>query len=925
MAKKPCKRFWILDFGFWILSCIRFVKSCSIKIWRQWAWSRLNRNNRWLVSLLLTLWTGFWCVTATPVFAKISPIHQMAQHWVTQVSAAQRLEQQGKELYDAGRFTEAAAVLQQAAQAYQAEGNRLRQAIALGNLALTYQQLSQWSEANRAIASSLQVVHTLQPEDSPNGLSVLAQVLDTQGNLQLSQGQAEQASTTWEHATVIYEQMGDREGAMRSRINQSQAMQARGLYRRAIATLEDVLELSEQHQATLEQFDAWLRSLPVSPIHAVALQSLGDALRVGGELSQSRSVLQRSLAMAQALQLPDAIAAAQFSLGNTARAQGNPEAALTFYQDASASSAPAIIQVQAQLNQLSLFLDQQRPSDATILLPQIRSQLDRLPLNRTTLDARLNLAHSLIQLSTNEATPDSPYLLTAAQLLTTTQQHAQTLGYAQAESYAFGMLAGLYEQTGQWVIAQSLTEQALQIAQSTRDADTAYRWQWQLGRLRQAQGDTEGAIAAYDVAVATLESLRRDVVTSNLNYQLSFRQRAEDPVYRDYIDLLLQPETPSQAHLKRAREVITSLQVAELENFLQEPCGDAKPESTDAVVDRKAQTTAVFYPIILSDRLEVILKLPGQENLEHYRSPISAEELQHVVQQLQLDLEEEYTFDAVKTGSQKLYNWLIQPVKTRLDEKKINTLVFALDSFLRSVPMAALYDGEHYLMENYAIAIVPELELQDPQPLTREQLKVLAVGLTEPPANFSINFAKLTNINAEIDAIADTELPVIAIRDQRFTRERFNQEINDAAFPVVHLATHGQFSSDPQDTFLLTSNGAIAVNELDTLFRIRGQIRPDAIELLILSACETAAGDELATLGIAGTAVRAGARSTIASLWTLDDVSSVEFTSQFYQNLGQPTISKADALRRAQLALLANPQYEHPRYWATYVLVGNWL
>jgi CHAT domain-containing protein len=301
-------------------------------------------------------------------------------------------------------------------------------------------------------------------------------------------------------------------------------------------------------------------------------------------------------------------------------------------------------------------------------------------------------------------------------------------------------------------------------------------------------------------------------------------------------------------------------------------------------------------------------------------------DLQATIAQLKLDLEKVYTFDAVQNGSQKLYEWMLaQPLRERLEEKRVDTLIFALDSFLRSVPMSALYDGEHYLIEKFAVAVTPGLDLLAPKPLQREQLQVLAVGLTDPPVNFSINFARLTNVNIELDAIAATGLPVTTIRDQTFTQETFNKEINEAAFSVVHLATHGQFSSDPENTFLLTSNGAIAVNDLDKLFRFRSQIRPDAIELLILNACETAVGDSLAALGIAGAAVRAGARSTIASLWTLDDTSSVEFTRHLYQNLGESEITKAKAVRLAQLALLKNPQYEHPRYWATYVLIGNWI
>jgi CHAT domain-containing protein len=875
---------------------------------------------RYFIYLLAALLTGLSCITSNPVIAD-TPISSVVQPTVEHQRNIQALEQQGKEFYDNGQFREAIAILRFLTQTYQTQGDQLRQAAVLGNLALAYQQLSLWSEAEQAIASSLTLLTpqnyaTSQPE--LQRLQILAQVLNNQGSLQLERGQAEQALATWQQATALYEQVENLDGTVRSQINQARAFQSLGLYRRAIAILTDLND-HLQHQ-------------PDSLIKATSLQSLGDALQIAGSLVQSQQVLDQSLAIAQRLQNSDAIAAAQFSLGNTVRIQGELEAALSFFQHAAASHTP--IGVQAQLNYFSTLLDLQQWTDGAELLPTLRSQIRSLPLGRTAIYAQINFAQNLMRLGnaaqhlgdrTGLSQSPSSVIQEAAQWLSTARQQAESLGDSRATSYAMGLLGRLYEQTHQWAIAQDLTTQALQQALSINQPDAAYRWQWQMGRLHNAQGNTVEAINFYNAAVTTLQALRKDVVSSNLSYQLGFRENSEEPVYRELISLLLADQNPSQDNLKRARQVITSLQVAELENFLQEPCAEVTPEATDNIVDSLAQTAAVIYPIPLPDRLEVIVKLPQDDLLYHYRTLISSSALQETIEQLKLDLENVYTFDAVQTGSQKLYDWIVRPLRERLEKKGVDTLVFALDSFLRSVPMAALYDGEHYLIETFAIAVTPGLDLLDPKPLQREQLNVLAVGLTEPPTDFSINFARLTNVNVELDAIAATGLAVTTIRDQTFTQETFNQEINQAAFSVVHLATHGQFSSDPHNTFLLTSNGAIAVNELDNLFRSRSQIRPDAIELLILNACETAAGDRLAALGIAGAAVRAGARSTIASLWTLDDTSSVEFTRYLYQYLGKSEITKAKAVRLAQLALLTNPQYEHPRYWATYVLVGNWI
>jgi CHAT domain-containing protein len=234
--------------------------------------------------------------------------------------------------------------------------------------------------------------------------------------------------------------------------------------------------------------------------------------------------------------------------------------------------------------------------------------------------------------------------------------------------------------------------------------------------------------------------------------------------------------------------------------------------------------------------------------------------------------------------------------------------------------MAALYDGKQYLVEKYGIALTPGLQLINPKPLQEEKLQVIAAGLSQPRQGFSA----LPNVKLELEEIR-AEIPSNILLNNEFTSTALQNSINSLPFPVVHLATHGQFSSKAEETFIVAWDKRIYVNELDNLVRNREQNRPDAVELLVLSACETAAGDNRAALGIAGVAVRAGARSTIASLWNLNDESASQLMSKFYQELGNKALTKAEALRRAQLALLQNPKYQRPMFWAPYVLLGNWL
>jgi CHAT domain-containing protein len=859
-------------------------------------------------------------------------------------------------LYEAGRYREAIQVLQQTVQTYASQGDKLRQALSLSNLALTYQQLGAWTEANQAIAAALTLLQA--QVRSSDQLQVLAQALMIQGQLQLAQGQSELALASWQQATATYEQLADAANIVQSRIAQAQALQSLGLYRRAISTLTEVSQT--------------LQTQPDSLTKAIALRSLGDALLVAGNLKAAREAIQTSLQIVERLQQAEAaprneaIASAQLSLGNLTRAEAinslalnnltvaeaiallnappqtpinaaailtqqrktaavqaflrQTERAIAFYQQA-ARVSDSKTRLQAQLYQLSLLIETQRWTAAQTLYPQIQALLETLPADRVRIYDRIGLAQNLVNL-------DPPALEPAAQLLAVANQQAKVLNDPRAQSYALGNLGGLYEKTQQWDQARSLTQQALMLSQSTQAADISYRWQWQLGRLLKAQGDREAAISAYDEAVTTLKALRKDLVAVNRNVQFSFRESVE-PVYREFADLLLKPSLPSDLSsppaaekLTRAQDVIEGLQIAELDNFFREACLDTT-FGLNQVIDRANLSAAVFYTIVLPDRLAVILKLP-QQPLRYHSIAVSQLQVENTVDGLLTELKKPFVSEPLQSGAQQIYNWLLRPHEAALSDQKMETLVFVLDGGLRNIPMAALYDGEHYLIEKYGVAIAPGLQLPDPKPLKQQQLRALVAGLSEARESFPA----LNYVETEVERI-QSDLPSQVLLNQDFTEKNFQKLIDAADFSIVHIATHGQFSSNATDTFILAWDNRIDVSELSSLLQTRDVRNPSPIELLVLSACETALGDRRATLGLAGFAVRAGARSTIASLWSLDDDSGAALMSAFYQALNQSTnhiaISKAEALRRAQRSLIANEHYSAPRFWASYILLGNWL
>ena len=726
-------------------------------------------------------------------------------------------------------------------------------------------------------------------------------------------------------------------------------MQSLGLYRRANKTLLEGLKLDEGELESSNKLAATLKKIqnqPDSLLKSTRLLAIGNALYLVGDLEISELFVQESLAVSKKLSLPQIIGEAQLNLGNInfaiakrienladnseveEEADQKIQAAWEYYQQAATSYHLGNTRIQAQLNQLLLLVQTKKWSEAQTLWPQIQAEINQLSPNKTTITAQINLARNLIKLkdeaSKNQALNFSISSAEIAKILAKAAQEAKTLGDRRSESFALGYLGELYEQTKQFSNAENLTKQALQEASAINAPDISYRWQWQLGRLLKAQGDTDNAIAAYTEAVNTLQSLRSDLATVNQDLQFSFRDSVE-PVYRELVDLLLQPQSEAretitnsqlQNRLIQARKTIESLQLAEIDNFFREACLDAQPKQIDQI-DQKA---AVIYPVILPDRLEVIISFPNQP-LHNYKTYLPQAEFEKTLNQLRqvLAIPHANQQERLRWGKQ-VYDWLIRPIETELKTSGVETLVFVLDGSLRNIPMATLYNGKEYLIEQYSIAIAPGLQLIKPQPLTRERLRALTGGLSESRQGFSA----LPSVKRELEQV-NAEAPGTRLLNQEFTATILESEVKQIPFPIVHLATHGQFSSQLENTFILAWDREINVKELDGLLRSRNSRTSNPIELLVLSACETATGDKRAALGLAGVAVRAGARSTLGTLWKVSDDSTTALMAEFYRQLANKNITKAQALRLAQISLLRDRRYASPYFWAPYVLVGNWL
>ncbi|MBR8836138.1 MAG: CHAT domain-containing protein [Stigonema ocellatum SAG 48.90 = DSM 106950] len=841
------------------------------------------KRYRWLY-ISLTILSLCMFVTITPAKAYPPALVSSTQpiNWL----------EQGRNLYRSGRFAEAVTVWQTAAQQYRFQGDRLNEALSLSYLSLAQQELNQWLAAQESIEQSLKRLQMV----TPSADAILwAQALNTQANLQLHIGKAETALENWQQAQKFYEQAGDTMGSLGSQINQAQALQSLGFYRR-----------SKQQLETLSQK---LRTIPDSEIKVSGLRSLGLALQIIGDSGKSQQVLQQSLAIARKIEAKTHLSSILLSLGKTAVDLHDPEAAFDNFEQAELLATNPNDQLQARLARFKLFLDYSKPELAVSLAPQLLQQLQELPTSHTSLYAAINFVATLNRWKNpSQILP----LKDLAELMAVTVKSAQQIQDTQAQAYALHQWGQLYRRTQQWSVAKELSQKSLDIARKLQSDDIIAQSAWQLGQLYRQQGDRSAAITAYTEAVNALKALRGDLVATNPDVQFSFRESVE-PVYRELVGLLLFNQ-PTQAALIQARELIEALQVAELDNFFREACLDKAQQ-----IDMVDPTATVIYPIILPDRLAVILSKVGQP-LRYYVTHKSQSEIEQTLDNLLVAFNPVSDSKDREQLSQQIYDWLIRPAEMDQAFKDIKTLVFVLDGPLRNIPMAALYDGKQYLIEKYALALSPGLQLMATRSIQHNHIAAIVGGISQARTGFSA----LPAVESEVKQISKT-VPSSLLLNQEFTSLALAERVKSSSVGVVHLATHGQFSSRLEDTFLLTWDGKVNVKELSELLKNRGNDPSKAIELLVLSACDTAAGDDRAVLGLAGLAVKSGARSTIATLWPVKDKAAAMLMAGFYDQLRQPGVTKAEALRRAQIYLIRQTDFHDSFFWSAFVLVGNWL
>ncbi|HHB93155.1 MAG TPA: CHAT domain-containing protein [Thioploca sp.] len=529
------------------------------------------------------------------------------------------------------------------------------------------------------------------------------------------------------------------------------------------------------------------------------------------------------------------------------------------------------------------------------------------------------------------------------QVLNQAREVAERIDNYQAKTNAYGYLGQLYEQNHRYSDALILTRKALFAAQQLKEQLSMYRWQWQLGRIFKAQNNFPKAILVLKQAVKiiNLPAIREQVMEFDSN---NFRAKIS-PVYFTLADLLLQQGDDNS--IREARDTIEFFKQAELQDYFQSECFNTQCIHLEQALDFQ---TAILYPIVLPDRLELLLSLPNVTELIRIKVPVTKKKLRreiaflvsalrrHPLSYLATADEEEVICTPESwrqlsvnisprakdflSPAQKLYRWLIKPLLASLTKHNINTLIIVPEGVLRTVPFSALHDGKEFLIQNYALASTPSLCLTDLQIQQRNVNEMLVTGLSESVQGFS----DLPCAKYEVDTLQkrynlfDSKYKPLFNND--FTYSNMQQRINQTKYSILHIASHGQFKPDLADTFLLTYDDKLSMNKLENLIK-----RTNKIDLLTLSACETAVGNDRAALGLAGVALKAGVKSALASLWKVDDAATPAMLIEFYQQLTNSKLTKAQALKNAQIMMLTNAKYaqfQHPYYWSAFLLIGNW-
>lgn len=751
----------------------------------------------------------------------------------------------------------------------------------------------------------------------------------------------------------ISQKLNDKSLESTTTMNLGQVYTAQGDYRQALEAFQKSKQISQTFKS------------PETTIYVT--NWIANTYQKLGQYERAIATYQDALKISKSLKAKGLESSLLLGLAQANVAQGNLAAALNHYQqslDITQANGAIGLQARAFSGIGEIYLKQSQPQKA---LPLLQQALDI----QQQVGARQNAAETLNIIG--QAQRNQPQLAQAS--LQQSLAIAQQIGDRPTEAKALGQLAALYQQQNQPEIAIALYKQSVNTYETVRSGLT------QLDRgLQQSYADS--IADPYRTLAELLLQQNRILEAQRVldllkiqeldDYLRNVRSGSNSPgiptlepekLLLSGIHDILEKTVPIGEELSRLRQIAADRRtapekqrIAQLEQLqrqitndfnafvLSKPVQDLiaqlRPETRDpdfademsrllsiqptlAALDQNA---VLIYPLILPDRIELILTTANPKTPPRRKTiAVSETELRQTIVEFRQSLQS--LSRNPRPPAQKLYEWLIKPIEADLQQVGAKTIIYAPDGILRYVPLGALHDGDRWLTETYAINNITATSLTNWQSPAQRQPNVLAGAFgsqkTEVPVGEErFSFGGLPNAKLEIDNLGELMPKTVKLLGQTFNPQNTLSQIPD--HNILHLATHGAIVlGRPEQSFILFGNGqAVTIREVQDW-------NLNDVDLVVLSACETALSGQLGKgeeiLGLGYQMQRAGAKATIASLWQVNDSSTQVLMTDLYRGLTQG-MTKAEAIQAAQVKMLdANAEFTHPYYWAPFILIGNGL
>lgn len=527
------------------------------------------------------------------------------------------------------------------------------------------------------------------------------------------------------------------------------------------------------------------------------------------------------------------------------------------------------------------------------------------------------------------ADPDRRALLTGrlADVLVSTDPQSPTLGQAivdlrstptadpGAKAEAAGLRGSMLLAAGDQAGAAAALQEAIFLEGQRSQPLQMPKW---LMLLAQAAPERRSALVLQ--AYRALEAIRpllplNDPLTEESVFALQMR-----PVFEAAVATQLAERGNDPERIAGVQRIVEAYREAELQSAFGANCVPTR-DPVDPAQLRVGEV--LLYPILLPDRVELLYVVGGTPDSRFNRldtaQPVTRAEVAAMVNDLVTSMTDDGD-DRWKGAARRLYDLLIKPVEGQLTAS--GTLIIVPDGPLRALPFAALLDDKgQYLIERSGLALAPALAYSQPGRDRKRagEPRVVAVSLQREVTLPAGTFARLEGTREEAEAAIGKRGTLI----EDFKAEDLRRALARGNVDILHLATHAAFNGRSDRSFIVANGEAIPLADLRALIG-SGRARGEELDLLVLSACETAVGDDLASMGLAGAAVQSGAESAVASLWPVSDIGTVALMKGFYGEFRGGN-SKAEALRSAQLALIRQQgDLAHPSIWAAFTLLGGW-